>query len=86
MKLISFNKQDLVYDNLEDIARLDFKANVGSEKNSDKSEGQNLLKSQNKIVLAKFAGCCQVRTNLYSQINIFSVNKCKYFKYNTCSQ
>ena len=60
MKLDSFEEQDLVYDNSEDKARLDPEAAAGAEENSDESEGQNLLKSEDKIVLAKPAGRRQV--------------------------
>lgn len=50
-------KQDLIYDNSEDKARLDPKLAGGAKKNIDISEGQNFLKSEDKILLPKPANC-----------------------------
>ena len=86
MELDSSEEQDPVYDNSEDEARLDPEAAAGAEENSDESEGQNPLKSEDEIVLAEPAGRRQVRADIYSQISIFSVNGCEYFKCNTCPQ
>ena len=86
LELNSSNKQDFIYDNSEAEARLDLKAAAGAEENNDESEGQNLLEGEDEVVLAKPAGRRQVRADSYSQINIFSVNGCEYFKCNTCPQ
>ena len=86
LKLDNSEEQDPVYDNSEDEARLDPEEAAGVEENSDESEGQNPLKSEDEIVLAEPAGRRQVRADIYSQISIFSVNGCEYFKCNTCPQ
>lgn len=86
LELDSSEKQDPVYDSSEDEARLDPKAAAGAEENSNESEGQNPLESQDEIVLTEPAGRRQVRADIYSQISILSVNGCKYFKCNTCPQ
>lgn len=86
LELDSSNKQDPVYDNSEDEARLDPEAAAGAEENSDESEGQNPLESEDEVVLAEPAGRRQVRADIYSQISILSVNGCEYFKCNTCPQ
>ncbi len=86
LKLDIAEKQDLVYNILEDEARLDLKASADVEKNSDENKGQNLLKIEDKIILAKPTGPRQVRVNINTQIIIISVNGCEYFKCNTCPQ
>ena len=86
LELDSSNKQDPVYDNSEDEARLDPEAAAGAEENSDESEGQNPLEGEDEVVLAEPAGRRQVRADIYSQISILSVNRCEYFKCNTCPQ
>ena len=82
----SSNKQDPVYNNSEDEARVDPKAAPDTKENSDESKGRNSLKGEDKVILAEPAGCYQVRVDIYSQISIFFVNGCKYFKCNTCPQ
>ena len=84
LELDGFNKQDPIQDNSEEETRLDLEATAGAEENIDESEGQNPLESEDKVVLAKPAGHCQVRAYIYSQINILLVNGCEYFKCNTC--
>ena len=74
MDLNNSDKQDS--DNSENEASLDPKAAVVAEENSDDSEGQNLLESEDKVVLGELAVHCQVRADIYSQISIFLINGC----------
>ena len=62
LKLDNSDKQDL--NNLENEPRLDPKAAADMEENSDKSEDQNPLESENKVILAKPAGYRQVRVDI----------------------
>ena len=82
LELDNSNKQGP--NNLEDGIRINSEIAADVEENNNESEGQNLLKSEHKIVLVKPANCRQVRANIYSQISILSVNRYEYFKYNTC--
>ena len=84
LELDNSDKQDP--NNSENEARLDPKAAADAEENSDESEGQNPLESEDEVVLAEPAGRRQVRADIYSQISILSVNGCEYFKCNTCPQ
>ncbi len=86
MELDNAEKQDFVCDILEDEARLNQKAAADAEKNSDERESQNFFKIKDEIISGKLSGCCQVRVNIYFQITIISINRCKYFQCNLCPQ
>ncbi len=77
LELDGSEKQDTVYDNSKDEARLNPEATEGEEKNSDESESQNSSKSEDKIVLAEPAGRRQVKPDIHPQISIHSINGCE---------
>lgn len=66
LELDNSEKQNPVYDNLGDEARLNLKAAADAEENNDENKVQNPLESEDKIVLAKPADCCQIRNDIYS--------------------
>ena len=65
--------------------RLDPEATADAEEEDDELENEINLEGEDEIVIAKYSSCCQIRSDIYSQISVISSNECEYFRYNTCT-
>lgn len=86
MKQDDNNKSKLVYHNLEDEVRFDLEAAVDNEENEDEIESKVHLDLEVKAIISQPIGRCQIKSDIYTQISVISIEGCKYFKCNTCPQ
>ena len=74
LELDSAEDRDLIYENLEDEARLDPKAAADAEKNGDESESWNFFEIEDKILFIGPSVRCEVRADIYSQMTLILIN------------
>ena len=77
---------DPIYQNSDNKARLDLEAAANAEKDDDELENEINLEGEDEVVIAKHLSCCQIRSDIHSQISVISSNGYEYFRYNTCTQ
>ena len=78
------NESNFMYHTLENEARFDPKTAADNEENENKIESKSHLNLEVETIIAQLASRHQVKLDIYIQISVIFINKCKYFKYNTC--
>lgn len=48
---------------------MDLEAVANTKKHNDKLKSEINTKAEDKVVITKHSGCCQIRSNIYSQIS-----------------
>ena len=79
------NDSNPIYHNLDNKTRLDPEAAANTEKNNNKLKSEVNPKDEDEVVIAKYLSCCQIRSDISSQISVISSNRYEYFKCNPCT-
>ena len=78
------NESNFVYHNLKDEARFDPKVATDNEENENKIQSKTHSNLEVEVIVVQPAGRRQVKLDIYTQINVISIDRYKYFKCNIC--
>ena len=84
LELVNDNESNLIYHYTKFEARLNPEVAADAKQNDNKIESKSYLEVIDEAMVAGLIGRHQVRSDIYSQISVISINGYEYFKCNTC--